>query len=281
MAQPYQLFLCGGVSGALSKTLTAPLTRLNIMLQIKKVSGENISSLNLFKRTINEEGVLSLWRGNGVNVLKIIPASAINLGTYHVLIRYLKSENNELPSTTQSLFAGGVAGALSMSATYPLDVLRTRMSLQLTSHVHNHLKNIFMQGGWYRGLGVGLSEVVPNLAINYAIFESAKAYLSSYRDMMTQLGIVMSASSISAFISCTTTYPLVVVRRNMQVLKSPEENKMTGLQVCRQIWKGHRFGGFFAGIVPFYLQIVPQIAISFSVFDFMQNKFTALNKYKI
>lgn len=73
-------FLMGGVSAAVSKTAAAPIERVKLLIQNQD---EMIKTGRLaepykgigecFKRTINEEGFGSLWRGNTANVIRYFP----------------------------------------------------------------------------------------------------------------------------------------------------------------------------------------------------------------
>ena len=69
---------------AVSRTCTAPLDRLKIFFQVHsmKKGGERLTVMSGFRHMIKEGGVRSLWRGNGVNVVKIAPESAIRFYAY-------------------------------------------------------------------------------------------------------------------------------------------------------------------------------------------------------
>jgi solute carrier family 25 (adenine nucleotide translocator) protein 4/5/6/31 len=71
-------FLAGGVSGAVAKTITAPIERVKLIIQTQDAnpkirSGEvarYTGIVDCFKRITAEQGVSAFWRGNLTNVLR-------------------------------------------------------------------------------------------------------------------------------------------------------------------------------------------------------------------
>jgi hypothetical protein len=73
--------VAGGVAGAVSRTITAPLDRIRVVMQVLG-SRKQIHIIGGFKYMLNEGGVTSLWRGNGINVIKIAPEVALKFTFY-------------------------------------------------------------------------------------------------------------------------------------------------------------------------------------------------------
>lgn len=96
-------FLMGGVSAAVSKTAAAPIERVKLLIQnqdemIKagRLSEPYKGISDCFARTIKDEGVLALWRGNTANVIRYFPTQVILLGLFNFYQLFL-SLNTFLP----------------------------------------------------------------------------------------------------------------------------------------------------------------------------------------
>ena len=77
-------FVAGGISAAVSKTVVAPLERVKILLQIQDAHKHIAKDqqykgvVDCFSRIYKEQGFLSFWRGNVVNVVRYFPTQALN-----------------------------------------------------------------------------------------------------------------------------------------------------------------------------------------------------------
>ena len=81
---------------------------------------------------LKEGGFKSLWRGNGINVLKIAPESALKFAAYEHIKRLIRGDDKRQMTIYERFVAGACAGAVSQTAIYPLEVLKTRLALRKT-----------------------------------------------------------------------------------------------------------------------------------------------------
>ena len=120
----------GGGAGTISKTCVAPIERVKVLLQVKTHSGGAIATV----RTIfKEQGVLAFWRGNGVNVMRIIPNAAIKFSCndfYKQLMAPAGADPRSLPVWSK-LLAGSMSGVTMTLMTYPMDLARTRVTADM------------------------------------------------------------------------------------------------------------------------------------------------------
>jgi len=119
---------CGAVAGLISRTCTAPIERIAILQQTRNPTYLNHSIPQIFTSMIKNEGPLSLWKGNGANVVRIMPFAAIELFAFEFYkAQFAKlfkifNTNNEYRSFFY-LVAGGLSG---MSASALVEFLLTK-----------------------------------------------------------------------------------------------------------------------------------------------------------
>lgn len=75
-----------------------------------------------FSDMLKEGGFFSLWRGNGINVLKIAPESAIKFMAYEQVKRVIRGCADREMAIQERFVAGSTAGAVAQTIIYPLEV---------------------------------------------------------------------------------------------------------------------------------------------------------------
>ena len=82
-------------SYVISMVLHAHFGLLTTVMQVSSMRNQRFTLRSCFQHMLSEGGVRSLWRGNGVNVVKIVPESALRFFTYEH-VRQLKKEYVQL-----------------------------------------------------------------------------------------------------------------------------------------------------------------------------------------
>ncbi|KAG8556025.1 hypothetical protein GDO81_017904 [Engystomops pustulosus] len=173
--QWWKQLLAGGMAGAVSRTGTAPLDRLKVMMQVHGSKG-NSNILGGLKQMVKEGGVRSLWRGNGVNVIKIAPETAMKFWAYEQYKRMFTSESGKL-GTAERFIAGSMAGATAQTSIYPMEVMKTRLAVAKTGQytgMFDCAKQILKKEGvraFYKGYVPNILGIIPYAGIDLAIYE--------------------------------------------------------------------------------------------------------------
>ncbi|EXB36704.1 Mitochondrial substrate carrier family protein B [Morus notabilis] len=247
-------FLAGGIAGAFSKTCTAPLARLTILFQVQGMHSDvaALSKASIWheaSRILNEEGFRAFWRGNLVTIAHRLPYSSVNFYAYERYKNLLHSilRENYKGNASTDLFVhfvgGGMAGITAASATYPLDLVRTRLAAQ----------------------GVG-----PSIAISFSVYETLRSYWQSHRPNDSTVMVSLACGSLSGIASSTATFPLDLVRRRMQLEGACGRARVynNGLSgAFRHIFKTEGLRGLYRGILPEYYKVVPGVGIVFMTYE--------------
>lgn len=263
-------FLMGGVSAAVSKTAAAPIERVKLLIQNQD---EMIKSGRLqkpykgigecFSRTVQEEGFMSLWRGNTANVIRYFPTQALNFAFkdyFKKLFNRKKDKDGYWPWFFGNLASGGAAGASSLLFVYSLDYARTRLAndakaakkgggeRQFNGLLDVYKKTLKTDGiaGLYRGFNISCVGIIVYRGLYFGMYDSLKPVVLVGTLQDNFLASFLLGWSITTGAGLAS-YPIDTVRRRM-MMTSGEAVKYSGSFDCfNQIIKKEGARSLFKG----------------------------------
>ncbi|KAG7239943.1 hypothetical protein INR49_028138 [Caranx melampygus] len=270
----------GAMAGAVSRTGTAPLDRMKVFMQVHASKSNKISLVGGFKQMLKEGGVASLWRGNGINVLKIAPETAIKFMAYEQYKKLLSSEPGKV-KTHERFMAGSLAGATAQTAIYPMEVMKTRLTLRKTgqySGMFDCAKKILKKEGvkaFYKGYIPNILGIIPYAGIDLAVYESLKnLWLSHYAKDTANPGVLvlLGCGTMSSTCGQLASYPLALIRTRMQAQASVEGSEQLPMNLMvKKILEKEGFFGLYRGILPNFMKVIPAVSISYVVYEYMRS----------
>ena len=245
------------MAGVISRTATAPLDLYKIQCQNSYLKESN------FRNVLRREGFRYLWKGNMTNSMRVFPQFALHYAFYEK--SRIMIFNGVKDKKLKDFYSGGLAGIGAMVVVYPLETIRTRLSLQMNkSHYSNPLDVIrkLSLRQLYRGVGISTLGFGPFSAFNFMFFNVYSDYLKEYFNNSTTKLLAGGFAGIS---SITLTYPTDLLRRHFQMADfSAEAPKYNGIvDGFKTIIKKEGFAGLYRGLLPTYVRIFPCLAIQF------------------
>jgi len=260
----WENLIAGGLAGAVSRTCVAPLELYKIQNQANYIPNASL------KQVLKKEGVRFLWKGNFTNCVRIAPQIAINFATFEYVKTNLKVENPDI----KNLISGAIAGSVSMTTIYPLETVRTRLSLQTNKSHYNGIWNCLRTmkiNEMYGGLRTSLLGFTPYMAINFAFYHRLKKKLKE-NPSLNNNAINLLAGGLSGIGAVTITYPTDLIRRQLQLQGFDKTvPKYDGIYDCtKKIIKSQGMRGLYRGLLPCYIANFPKFAIQFWAFEYFQ-----------
>ena len=154
------ILFAGAVAGTVSRTCTAPMDRVKVMMQVDGREGgaRKYSSIGASVRKIYLEGAalpgrtktllrkagttaeiepwrrrlggcMAFYRGNGTNCLKIAPENALKFYAYDRFKNWV-CEDPEHVKVHERFAAGGMAGMVAQMGIYPMEIVKTRLAVR-------------------------------------------------------------------------------------------------------------------------------------------------------
>ncbi|KAF9165095.1 hypothetical protein BGX21_001606 [Mortierella sp. AD011] len=167
-------------AGATSTTITNPLwvIKTRFMTQNEHTPYRYNNTLHAFATIYKVEGMRGFYKGLGSSLMGISHV-ALQFPLYEKLRFWLKSADTDQVSSTNILIASSVSKMAASVATYPHEVIRTRLQNQSTYPPKYHgiihaVKVIYHEEGvraFYRGMPTNLLRTVPSSALTILTYE--------------------------------------------------------------------------------------------------------------
>lgn len=310
-----KILLCGGVAGTVAKSIVAPFDRVKIHFQIQNprlqtYSGKLLGVFRALHIIYHESGLRGLFRGHSAMVIRIFPYAAINFYSYERIRRWLYAGlSADQVHWTKRVLAGSCAGGCAVSVTYPLDIFRARLALDMTPTRSEKLrfgsyKSVFStlcaEGrkiygipflGFYQGFWPTFFGIIPYAGVSFFSFESMKLLYrksrqSSLNDSLDiPLSVKLPIGMLAGALAQAAAYPFDLIRRRSQVLSvapflQTPTTRRSMVSIATQVFKGNGIRGFFVGLSINYIKVAPATGVSFIVYEFMRDKVFQLDSKK-
>eukprot|EP00042_Codosiga_hollandica_P038381 m.311917 g.311917 ORF g.311917 m.311917 type:complete len:242 (+) comp55377_c0_seq6:498-1223(+) len=183
-------------------------------------------------------------------------------------------------------FCGSAAGAVSVSLTYPLDLMRARLAVQtkansidsgLTSACATTLRKEGVRA-LFHGLSPTLLGIIPYAGTSFFTYSTLKICVEDFHDShglphgITTPERVVSGG-FAGLVAQSMTYPLDIMRRRMQtdgVLSAKTHRGF--VDTARFVWTTEGLRGFYKGVTMNWIKGPVAVSISFTVYDLLHSK---------
>jgi len=180
-------FLAALAAGVTVVTVTSPMWLLKTRIQLQNIRQlDEVKYKNAFDAAVQiykKEGILAFYKGLTASYLGLTE-TVLQFTLYEKLKHEVLSFTGEELNVFQYLATASTAKLIASAATYPHEVIRTRLREQRydTKYkgVFSGLSLIYKEEGFrglYGGMGAHLIRVVPNAAIMFATYEFVVYYL--------------------------------------------------------------------------------------------------------
>jgi solute carrier family 25 (adenine nucleotide translocator) protein 4/5/6/31 len=260
----------GGISGAVSKTITAPLEKVKLAIQNQDsnpriLSGEMARYTGMgdcFRRHITELGATSLWRGNVANCIRYVPTAAFNLAFKDNIKKMFPKYNKQTEFgkfAASQIASGAMAGGATNTIVYPLIYGRTVLGadigkVKMYNSMGDCLVKTVKSGGFfslYNGIGPSSVGIVVYRGVQFGLQDILKAF-NPYQKDVTAVALVSKfvVAQVAVSASGVVAYPFDTMQRRLQIEASkPKDQQIyNGMVDCgKKIMAAEGPGGFFKG----------------------------------
>jgi len=268
-----ETFLISGTAAVIAKTTAAPLERIKLLMQNQdKLIEQNCLDrkysgiIDCARHTLGNEGVISFWRGNLVNVFRYTGTQACNFAFKDAIKLRLFGDTKSLSwekssyheKLAKNIISGGVAGSVTLSLLYHLDFCRTRLANDTCSktgkRAFNGMLDVYIKilrsdgiSGLYRGFGISCVGIFIYRGLYFGLYDSLKPILlrENHQSFSSAFFLGWVVTAIAGIID----YPLDTTRRRMMMTSGESIKKYrNSIECALDIKRREGYNGFFKGV---------------------------------
>eukprot|EP01114_Cavostelium_apophysatum_P008890 TRINITY_DN2184_c0_g1_i1.p1 TRINITY_DN2184_c0_g1~~TRINITY_DN2184_c0_g1_i1.p1 ORF type:complete len:295 (+),score=42.26 TRINITY_DN2184_c0_g1_i1:158-1042(+) len=267
----------GTVAGIGQCFVGHPLDTIKVRLQ---TSDKYAGTVDCFKTTVKEEGLLGLYKGVQSPLVGMAALNSVTFLSYGQAKAFLKKDENDQLSISQILGAGLFVGLTVAFVECPVDLFKSQLQTQYGTGTPKY--NGFIDcatkiwrnhglRGIYQGFSATLLRDIPANAAYFGAYEIARRNMVQPGQDVAQLPAwkVLIAGGIGGMSYWATTFPFDVVKSKIQTdSTNVSERKYHGLgDAFAKIYKAEGANGFWKGITPCMLRSFPANAVCFLLYE--------------
>jgi solute carrier family 25 (adenine nucleotide translocator) protein 4/5/6/31 len=258
-------FVLSGVAAVTSKTISAPIERIKMVVQNQDEMIRQGRLDRPFKGIIDctrwimeKEGFAAFWRSNFTNCIRYFPTQALNFSFKGQVKRIDAFKSNKKDSYALSLSkniaAGGLAGGGSLLFVYSLDYARTRLAndlkgkggeRQFTGIVDVYRKTLAADGiaGLYRGFVISFVGIFVYRGMYFGLYDTIMPILGD----ATPVYVRFAVGYVVTVVAGLASYPIDTIRRRMMMTSGTGAKYNGSLDCAIQIAKKEGIKSYFKG----------------------------------
>jgi len=176
---------CGGMSEAILAVTPIETLKTRVTDDMRRGTGNYSGSLDAAVKIIKKEGPMGLYMGLVPTIMKQSTNQAIRFPVQFYFMNWMTGGDKSLAANPlYNGSAGAVAGAVSVLATMPQDVIKSRMQGEEAKKLYKGTldcaKKLYAQDGiayFYAGTWPRMIRVSLDVAITFAIFPLLSQYI--------------------------------------------------------------------------------------------------------
>lgn len=282
-------FASGALAGAMSKAVLAPLetirTRMVVGVGSRHIGGS-------FVEIIEQNGWQGLWAGNTINMIRIIPTQAIELGTFECVKRTMAEAQEKwkedgcpkiqigkvkiefpLQFLSPVAVAGAAAGIAGTLVCHPLEVIKDRLTInrEVYPSISVTFSKIYRTDGirgLYAGLCPTLIGMLPYSTCYYFMYDTIKtSYCRLHKKTSLTRPELLVIGALSGLTASTISFPLEVARKRLMVGALQGKCPPHMIAALAEVIQEEGLPGLYRGWGASCLKVMPNSGITWMFYE--------------